>query len=117
MLICSSPCGVRCVAASRSDCSSARPETSLDSDPYDESWAPIELLSAASERDAAGHVATIVRHGLRTGVLSRDEAELLLLIAVGYPAAVIARQLGRDPSVIIRRIHKATRAAGRIAAA
>jgi hypothetical protein len=93
-----------------------RPETSLDSGRYDESCAPIELLSAPSERDAAGHVATIVRHGLRTGVLSRDEAELLLLIAAGHPAAVIARQLGRDPSVIIRRLHKATRAAGRIAA-
>jgi hypothetical protein len=73
-------------------------------------------LVARPERDSAGHVATIVRRGTICGAISPSDAELLLLVAAGHAAAAIARTLDRDPSVIIRRLHKATAAAGRIAA-
>jgi hypothetical protein len=73
-------------------------------------------LVSRPERDSAGHVATIVRRGTICGAISPADAELLLLVAAGHAAASIARTLDRDPSVIIRRLHRATAAAGRIAA-
>ena len=74
------------------------------------------VLHSTGRRCAAEHVAVIVTSGVRAGALTLDDAELLLLTAAGNTAATIARQLQRDPSVICRRLQRATRAAARIAA-
>ena len=72
--------------------------------------------AVTDQRTTADHVATIVTDGVRAGVLSLDDAELLLLAAAGNSAAAIGRWLQRDKSVISRRIRRAAVAAGRVAA-
>lgn len=75
-----------------------------------------QVAMVGDGRTTVDHVATIVIEGVRSGVLDRAAAHLLLLHAAGYASAVLAVECGRDRSVISRRIQRATAAAARCAA-
>lgn len=67
-------------------------------------------------RTAAEQITLIATSAVQRRVLCRDDAALLVWVAVGHRIPAIAQVLGRDESVIRRRLYRITETVSSVAA-